>query len=234
MRRTATVILVVLVLLAAGGAVADRVVVDRTEQRLLAEARTHVDLADGSDVVIEGFPFLTQVVAGRLAEVRGHAPALVMDGVELRNVRVAARGVQPEEPYRAETVEINVVLPAETLRSRVAAEVDVPGDALRLDVAEGSLQLGVEVAGREVTALLEPVVVDGAIGVRLGEVMVGDAGVPDRVVRTLGDLLTDVRLEVPGLPAGLVPTRVAVEDDGLHVRLEGTGVELGAWVASGS
>lgn len=230
MRRVATVVLVLLVVLAVGGTVVDRFLVARTEDRLLAKAREWADLAEGSAVEIDGFPFLTQVAAGRLSEVRGTAPALVVEGLELEDVRVAVRGVAPEDPYPAEAVEINAVIPVGTLRTAVSGAADLPGDLLRLDVVDGSLQLGIEVAGLEVAVLLEPAVVDGAIGVRLGEVLVGDADLPGPAVGALDDLLDDVRLQIPGLPEGLVPTRVAVEGEGLAVRLEGSDVELGEWI----
>ncbi|WP_324649255.1 DUF2993 domain-containing protein [Georgenia sp. H159] len=230
MRRAATVILVLIVVLVVGGVVLDRLMVARTEDELLATAREHVELADDADVVIDGFPFLTQVLAGRLAEVRGESTALVTEGMELRDVRVTARGVQPEEPYRAETVEINAEVPVATLRSALADAVDLPGDPLSLDVADGVMQLGVDVAGLELTALVDPVVVGGAVALELGEVMVAGASVPRPVVDALADQLGDVRLEIPGLPDGLVPTRLAVGADGLEVRLAGTDVELGAWM----
>lgn len=230
MRRLATVLLVLLVLLGAGFVVVDRLLVARTEDRLLAEARGWADLAQGSEIEIDGFPFLTQVAAGRLAEVRGLAPALVVEGRELQDVRVAVRGVAPTEPYPAENVEINAGIPVATLRAAVTEAMGLPGDPLRLDAADGLLQLGVEVAGLRLDALVEPVVVDGAVGLRLGEVVLGDAQVPRDVVDLLAGALDEVRVDVPGLPAGLAPTRLAVDEDGLQVRLEGTDVELGEWL----
>lgn len=230
MRRLASVVLVLLVVLAVAGTVVDRVAVARTEDQLLAEARQQLEIAQDAEIEIDGFPFLTQVVAGRLAEVRGTTSTLLLEGFELHDVRVALRGVAPEEPYPAETVEINAEVPAATLQSALAGAVDVPGDPLRVDVADGLVQLGVEVAGLDLAVVLDPVLVDGAIALELGEVSVGGGTVPRRFVSVVEDLLGDVRVEVPGLPEGLVPTRLEVGRDAVELRLEGSDVELGEWV----
>ncbi|WP_152188739.1 LmeA family phospholipid-binding protein [Georgenia satyanarayanai] len=230
MRRLASVVLVLLVVLAVGGTVVDRVAVARTEDRLLAEARQELELAQDADIEIDGFPFLTQVLAGRLAEVRGTSSTLVLEGFELHDVRVALRGVAPEEPYPADHVEINAEVPAATLESALAGALELPGDPLRVDVAGGLLQLGVEVAGLDLAVVLEPVLADGAIGLELGEVSVGGGTVPRDLVTVVDDLLGDVRVEIPGLPEGLVPTRLEVGRDAVELRLEGSDVELGAWV----
>lgn len=230
MRRAATAVLVLLAVLAVVGVVVDRVAVARTEARLLAEAQEQLELADGTEVVIDGFPFLTQVAAGRLAEVRGTAPTAVVDGLELHDVRVAARGVTPEEPYTAEAVEINAGVPVESLRDAVGEVAGMPGDLLDLELLDGRLQLGLDVAGLDLQVLLEPTLADGAITLEVGAVEVAGASVPDEVRSLLDELLGDVPLNVPGLPEGLEPTRLSVEEDGLQVRLEGADVELGSWV----
>ncbi|WP_413451804.1 DUF2993 domain-containing protein [Georgenia phoenicis] len=228
MRRLATVLLVLLVVLAVGGTVVDRVLVARTEDQLLAEARGRLDLAQDADVEIDGFPFLTQVVSGRLSEVRATSSTLVLEGFELTDVRVALRGVAPEEPYPAEAVEINAEIPGAALQQALGNSLDLPGATL--EVANGLLQLGAEVGGLELAVLLEPVLVDGAIGVELGEISVGDASVPRPLVSAVEELVADVRVEVPGLPEGLAPTRLEVGEDAVELRLEGRDVELGAWV----
>ncbi len=229
MRRLATLVLVLLVLLAVGGTVADRLLVARAEERLLTLAREQVELADDAEGVIDGFPFLTQVLAERLAEVRGTTSVLVADGRELRDARVTARGVSPEEPYRAETVEINVTLPAATLEAGMNGSGYVPGNPVRLETAEDVLQLSVSVAGFELSVLLEPVLRGEEIGLEVREVMTGTTSLPQDVTARLNEGVEQLRVPLPDLPEGLAPTRIAVESDGLHVRLEGADIELGHW-----
>lgn len=229
MRRLAVVLLVLAVVLVAGGAVADRVVHARVEEELAAQVRERVDVEGGPEVVVDGFPFLTQVLAGRLSEIRGRAPSLVADGLELQDVRVAARGVTPREPYRAETVEINADIPVSTLRDAFG-QGGLPGLPLQVEVADGLLQVGIDAGGLELDARVEPVIVDGAVGLRLEDISVGTADVPQEVIDLLEGALRDVRLEIPGLSDGLEPTRLAVGRDGLELRLEGRDVELGSWI----
>src|SRR5690606_16262641 len=229
MRRVATAILVLLAVLAVGGAVVDRLMVRHAQERLLTLAEERVDLDEDAVVVIDGFPFLTQVAAGRLAEVRGTTRALVVDGWELQQVRVTARGVQPEEPYRAETVEINVTVPAGTLQTAMNDALPLPGSPLRVETREDALPRSVPVVGFELTALLEPDVRDGGIGVEVEAVTAGSAALPNDVTARLEELVGGLQIRLPQLPDGLAPTRLAVENDGLHVRLEGHDVELDSW-----
>ena len=226
MRRLATLVLVLAVLLGAGAVVVDRWMVSRVEEDLLARAGEHMELAPQSEVTVDGFPFLTQVLAGRLAEVRGTAPSLTVEGFTLEDVRVAGRGIAPSEPYPAENLEINAEVPIGTLRTAVAGAVDVPGADLGLDIIDGRVRLSLLVAGVELVVGLEPTVVEDEVALRLGEVLLGESEAPGWLVDGLDDLLSDVRLEIPGLPDGLRPTRLAVTDDALQVRLEGTDVEL--------
>lgn len=230
MRRLATLVLVLAVLLGAGAVVVDRWMVSRVEDDLLARAGEHMELAPQSEVTVDGFPFLTQVLAGRLAEVRGTAPSLTAEGFTLEDVRVAARGVQPGEPYAAETVEINAEVPIGTLRTAMDQAIDVPGAEVGLDVTDGLLRLALTVAGVELAVGMEPTIAGDEVALRLGEILVGESQAPDWLVDGLDELLSDVRLDIPGLPEGLVPTRLAVTDDALQVRLEGVDVELAAWI----
>lgn len=227
MRRLATFALVLLLVLGTAGAVTDRVVHARAESQVLGALAEHVALAPGADVEIDGFPFLTQVRAGRLAEVRGSAPEIALDGLALTDVRVAARGVSPEAPYRAETVEINADVPLRTLRSVLAAEVPLLERVLEVTVVDGRLRLSTSVAGLALAVGLEPVVLDGRIGFEVGEAVAGDdLAADDHLLEPLNAALGAVRLDIPALPEGLSPTRLSVVEDGLRLRLEGTEVAL--------
>lgn len=230
MRRLATLVLVLAVLLGAGAVVVDRWLVSRVEDDLLARAGEHMELAPQSEVTVDGFPFLTQVLAGRLAEVRGSAPSLTVEGFTLEDVRVAAREVQPSEPYAAQTVEINAEVPLGTLRTAMDQAIDVPGAEVGLDITDGLLRLALTVGGVELAVGMEPTIAGDEVALRLGEILVGESQAPDWLVDGLEELLSDVRLDIPGLPEGLVPTRLAMTEDALQVRLEGADVELAAWI----
>ena len=230
MRRVATLVLVLAVLLGAGAVVVDRTMASRLEEDLLARAGERMELAPGSEVTVDGFPFLTQVLAGRLAEVRGAAPSLTVEGFTLEDVRVSGRGIEPSEPYLTENVEINAEVPIGTLRTAVDQALDVPGAQVGLDIVDRLLQLSLTVAGVELAVGLEPTIAGEAIALRLGDILLGETQAPAWLVDGLGDLLSDVRIDIPGLPEGLAPTRLAVVEDALQVRLEGADVELATLV----
>lgn len=227
MRRLATLTLVLLVVLGVVGVVADRIFHARAESQVLGAVSEHVALAPGADIEIDGFPFLTQVRAGRLAEVRGSAPEIALDGVVLTAVRAAARGVSPEVPYLAETVELNADVPLRTLRSVLARELPLLDGAVEVDVVEERLRLTTRIGGFDLAVGLEPTLVDGRIGFAVGEVLADDDVVlAGRLLEPLNDALAGLGLDIPALPEGLVPTRLDVIDDGLRLRLEGTDVAL--------
>ncbi|WP_127573607.1 DUF2993 domain-containing protein [Georgenia faecalis] len=223
MRRLAVVLLVLAVVLVAGGAVADRVVHARVEEELAAQVRERVDVEGGPDVVVDGFPFLTQVLAGTLAEVRIAGDRVVVDGVTLDDVQVTARDVTTAEPYAAGSVELNATLPVESLRSAVASAD--PGLSLAVD--DGELTLGLDVLGLDVAVGVVPVAAGTAVTLELTGVSLGGAEVSaDDLPAAVTDLLGEWRLEVPGLPQGLELTRVDVIEDGLRVRAAGRDVDL--------
>lgn len=227
MRRLATLTLVLLVVLGVVGVVADRVVHARAESQVLGAVSEHVALAPGADIEIDGFPFLTQVRAGRLAEVRGSAPEIALDGVVLTAVRAAARGVSPEAPYLAETVELNADVPLRTLRSILARELPLLDGAVEVDVVDERLRLTTRIGGFDLAVGLEPTLRDGRIGFAVDEVLADDDVVlGGRLLAPLNDALAGLSLDIPALPEGLAPTRLDVVDDGLRLRLEGTDVAL--------
>ncbi|MEE6281759.1 LmeA family phospholipid-binding protein [Georgenia sunbinii] len=229
MRRLAVITLVLLVVLGIVGVVADRALHAKAESEVLGAVSQHVALAPGADVTIDGFPFLTQVRAGRLAEVRGSAPEAAFEGLVLTGVRVAARGVSPQPPYMAETVEINADIPLRTLRSLLAEELPLLERVVELDSTDGRLRLSTSVAGLDVAVGLEPTIEDGRIGFELGEALAGaDATAGAELLSLLNVAVAELRFDIPGLPDGLVPTRLSVVDDGVRLRLEGTDVTFPA------
>lgn len=227
MRRLATLALVLLVVLGAAGVVADRVFHARAQSEVLGAISEHVALAPGADIEIDGFPFLTQVRAGRLAEVRGSAPEIALDGVVLTAVRAAARGVSPEAPFQAETVELNADVPVRTVRAVLVRELPLLDGVIEIDVVDSRLRLTTTIGGFDLAVGLEPTLLDGRIGFVVGEVLADDDVVLEGgLLGPLNDALAGVRFDIPALPEGLAPTRLGVIDEGLRVRLEGTDVVL--------
>ncbi|MEE6271876.1 LmeA family phospholipid-binding protein [Georgenia wangjunii] len=225
MRRLAAVVLVLALVVLAGGAVVDRLVHARTEEDLAAAIGEEVEVDGAMDVTIDGFPFLTQVLAGSLAEVRGTADGVLVEGLRLEDVRVAARGVDTSEPHVSDTVELNATVPLATLRA--ALEEAAPGSGLRLDLDGERVRLGIDVLGTAIAVGAEPVAAGAAVELELAEIAVGGRSVgADELPSVVSDLFAGLSLPVPGLPEGLALTRVDVIEGGVRVRAEGEDVSL--------
>src|SRR5215475_11288913 len=100
-RRATTVLLILLLVLVALAVVADRVaayaasrtIADQAQQQLVAQ---HVRTPDKPTVSVDGFPFLTQVLAGKYKQVVIHSTHLTssdLPGVVLDRLDVTATGI---------------------------------------------------------------------------------------------------------------------------------------------
>ena len=224
-------LLVVLLLLAGLTLLADRVAVGIAEDRVADQLAGKGGLVGTPDVDITGFPFLTQVVAGRYEDVRVALdadelgqPAGTRADVSLRGVHVPLRtvlsGSVQEVPV--DRIDGSATLAYDLLAAELGddAAIAPEGDGLRISRT-------VEVLGRTL-----PVTAAGTV-VLDGDQLVVDveraagAGleIPEFLVDRVSDLL-DLRYTVPELPFGLQLTGVAPAADGVEVRVEATDAVL--------
>jgi hypothetical protein len=238
-RRVVVVLLVVLGVLVAGFAVADSVARHLAEQRLADEIRTSEDLPETPDVTVHGWPFLTQVIAGRYQRIDVRIRQLpvssglslgeldaVLSGVRVPlsdvlqgNVqRIPVAGVRAEArvSYRALDGVVRQQLPAGLLQD-VSLSRGSGGD-LRVTATYtgpgGPLPLRGEV---DVSAS------GGRLQLRVREESL--AGLPDFVRPQVAQLL-NTSVELPELPFGLQVLGVDVDAGGVVLRVGGTGVVL--------
>jgi hypothetical protein len=225
-------LLIVLVVLLALLAVADRVGVQVAERALATQIRTELDLQQTPDVSIRGIPFLTQALRGRYEEVRVRLPDV--DSGPLQNVGVQARllGVRAPlgEVLRRQLDEVPVdritgdltVGYAELARASgiSALRITRDGDALRLS---GS----VEVLGQQVdaSAVGRVEVVDSDIVITAEEAEVAGIQVPQAALDAAARLLS-FRVSPRGLPLSLRITGVRIGDTALAVSAESDDVVL--------
>lgn len=228
--RRAVVLTLVVLLVAVGTAVAvDRILLARTERRVLDDlASSGLALSPDAQVHIAGFPFLTQVWQGSLEQVRLAADAATVDGLELTDVEVVAEGVSTTSPTAAESLEVVATAPEATLTEAVGrSAVADQGLDVTVTIVDGRvlantsvLGLPVEVgmvprpAGREIAMGLDSFAILG--------LTVDAADLPE----PLRDALARATVPLDGVPEGLVVTAVEVLPGGLRVRLEGDDVLL--------
>ncbi|MGY2128830.1 LmeA family phospholipid-binding protein [Blastococcus sp. SYSU DS0617] len=226
-------LLVVVLLLAGLGLLADRVAVGIAEDRVAEELAGTGGLVGTPEVDIAGFPFLTQVFAGRYEDVRVAFDAEELPQPEGTRASVSLQGVQV--PLSAVLAGSVTEVPVDRIDGvatlsydRLAAEIGagttlVPeGDGLRIERS-------VELLGRTL-----PVSAAGTVALEDDELVIDvdrarGAGVeiPAFLVDRVSDLL-DLRYTVPDLPFGLQLTGVAPAADGVRVRVEATGSVLTA------
>lgn len=225
--RAVAVVVSTLVVLGAGVVVADRVVAATAERRAAEAVEANLDVSGTPVIEIDGFPFLTQVLAGSLTNVTGSVDGVTLDGgLTITDVSFDAQGVSTSEPYTVSAGSVTGTLPTATLEQAVAEQTEldvtatVEGDAL---VAAGT------VLGVDLSAALTPRVDDGRLLVDVGRMSLGGLTItvddlPDRVASRLEGL----EVPVSGLPEGLTLTSVEVVPDGARVTATGSDVVLAA------
>jgi hypothetical protein len=224
---------VVLLLLAGLTLLADRVAVGIAEDRVADQLAGKGGLVGTPEVDITGFPFLTQVVAGRYEDVRVALdaeelgqPAGTRADVSLRGVHVplkaALSGSVTEVPV--DRIDGTATLAYDLLAAQLSDDATVTreGDGLRISrtVEVVGYRLPVTAAGT--------VVLDGdQLVVDVEQAAGAGVDVPGFLVDRVSDLL-DLRYTVPQLPFGLQLTSVAPGRDGVEVRVEATDAVLTA------
>lgn len=226
-------LLVVLLLLAGLALLADRVAVGVAEEKVAEQLAGKGGLVGTPDVDITGFPFLTQVVAGRYEDVRIAMDAEELGQPEGTRAAVTLRGVHVPlssalsgsvREVPVDRIDGTATLSYGLLAAELGSDATVAreGDGLRITRT-------VELLGRTL-----PVTAAGTVALE-GDQLVVDveraagAGVelPGFLVDRAGDLL-DLRYPIPELPFGLQLTGVAPAADGVRVRVEATDAVLSA------
>jgi hypothetical protein len=220
MRRLLVALVVVLGLLLVADRVGAAVAADAVASQVQASTR----LASEPEVEIDGFPFLTQALAGRYGEVTVQARDVPAGELTLSRLDATLSGVQVPLSQALSGSVTRVPVAGVTARALVAYdELSRRSGDRRLTVAPAGDRVRVtgsaQVLGRTVTAtaVSRIEVVDGALLVTAESYTVGDAAADDLLTRALGGRL-DLRIPVTGLPYGLQLTAVDVRDDGVSVR----------------
>jgi len=217
----------VLLTVAGGAVVVDRAAVSTAQGEVVRELRRNFDGVVGEPAVtIEGFPFLTQVLAGTLTDVTARVDGVTVDGVAVTGVRLDAAGVSTSQPYTVHQAVLSATLPSAALEQLIASKANLDV-ALRLD--GNRLVAATTLLGLDVTATVVPRAQDGRIRVDIADVTLG--GLPIGVGDLPGAVAARLRnLTIPfdGLPAGMRLAGVVVRDGGVRITAAGTDVALSA------
>lgn len=220
--RKVVALVATLVVLAGLAVGADRIAVVRAESTAAQRVRQTVDVQGDLAITVHGFPFLTQLAAGRLDRVTGTADEVRFGSLTLTQVDVAATGVSTHTPVTTATADLAATVPTATLQQIVQQR---SGLTLSVAVDAGAITVSGDALGLTVTAAAVPRVEGGRLLIDLGDVRIGGLQVAvANLPAALRDRLTGLEVPVDGLPAGLVLQSATVVDDGLRIGATGTDV----------
>ena len=228
-RRVVGVVVVLLLLLL----VADRVAVRVADHVLAQRIQTSQHLARLPSVRIGGFPFLTQVLAGRYTHVATSIRGLTSNGLRINALHVQLRGVHLSTGqalrHTLRTILVdhaagNVQLTYADLNAllRTQGVTVAPAGAGSLAVTGRLTVAGLAVTGHAIGA---PVVVPAGVRVTVSHITADN--IPAALTALLGNTLT-VTIPTTGLPYGLTVRSVAVTTDGLDITADAAALTLPA------
>ncbi len=215
-RRWPLYVLIALIVLLVLLVIADRASVAYAENRMAQQIQSQ-GLSSKPHVSIEGFPFLTQVLARDLHQVNITAPTVTEGPVDIRNLAATLQGVHLNSSYNGGTVD------------------HLSGTAL---ITFGDLMGGsggptvtvTAVHGNEITFNVDLTVVSGTAVARVTQVgtnkihvqVISANGLP---VSLLGSL-ADFTVTVPNLPLNMSVQSVSVSAQGVLIHVTGTNVSF--------
>lgn len=187
--------------------------------------------AEGAQVDVRGFPFLTQLVTGDLDRVSFSARAATSDGVRLQDVVGDLREVRPTSwsSARAGSLAVAGTVPFAEMEERAELSPGALSAGPSADGGGPAVQVRdtVELLGQDVQVLVvADVTIDGAeLVVVPREVEVDGADVGESLLDVVRERFTQ-RVAGPALPSGVTLSAVRVVEGGLRVDATGTDVEL--------
>lgn len=213
-------VLVVVVVLAGGAVIADRVVRDQTEQRIAAQTAIAFDLDEPPAVEIVGSLFLPQVVGGTIEAVRLEAPQATVGELAMRDLTVNLSQVDVDLPYTTGHIDFSGTVPLESLPALAESDLDVR-------LTDGQVVVEAQLLGLPLSVRGTPVADGRAVVVHLDSVKVAGLDVPaSDLPAPIAAFLADLRIEIDALPEGMVLDAVVVMGDGFRIAGSGTDVEL--------
>ncbi|WP_187365365.1 DUF2993 domain-containing protein [Cellulosimicrobium cellulans] len=211
-RRGRFVAVLMVVFLLGGSVLVDRVAHSFAQTMAADAVRAKVGATD-LDVTVSGFPFLTQVIGGKLEDVHAHASSVTWNGLSLTDVDLTATGVSIRDPRGADRVVAGGTLSTAVVQDQIRAVsgldllLSVEGDVL---VATGTAA-GVPIA---ISFAVHPAGTEGLSTSILGAQI---AGVDADVSAVDGVLTTSIaQLDLAGqLPAGAQITDAVITSTGI-------------------
>ena len=214
-RGLVATLVVVLIVLVAGDRAAWWLIQDRALHQFTAQAQG----VTAARLRIEGFPFVTQLMAGRLGHVRGSARTATLGQVDVSNVVVDAYGVQTSSPY---TISHGVAwgdVTAETLAGLINERSPVN---VTVAAHNGVLTVQVSLLGFAASVDVEPqVIARDSVGIEVRAARLGSRAIDVKELPLgIGEALQSLRVGFQ-LPERVSIDAVRVVDGALRVQISG-------------
>ncbi|MBA3489072.1 MAG: DUF2993 domain-containing protein [Longispora sp.] len=236
MPKAVKVLLVVIVLLAGVLIGADRVLAVVAERKLADQVSAELQkkgltTSQEPQVSIGGFPFLTQMLAGKYSSIQITAPDVTSGNVKFTSLDVRVEGVVADDfgltPVLAEKVTGEGIVPFGSivaLLPRSDVTVIAVGEKLQL-----RLPLNFGEQSLVVVATVMPSISDGRLRLAVDEVGTQDGGALPAFAQMLlmpVNALLSAGFELPKLPYDMRVDRVEVADTGLRAWASAADVPL--------
>ncbi|QCX77503.1 hypothetical protein C9F11_19260 [Streptomyces sp. YIM 121038] len=246
-KRAIRILLIVVVVLGGLFVAADRFAVSYAESEAADKIKAQEGLSSTPDVSIKGFPFLTQVIGGKLDDVeitmKDYDAKSDGDTIRVADLSATMHGVDFSSDYSSATADraagVARISYDELLKAAKAEPVELPlgakGEVVGLsDGGDGKIKVSVEVS-KGGTKLPEPVDVLSTVSVEGDTIRVHADKIPDKL-NVLGVSVplpeglvrdvTDFQEKVSDLPGGIQLDTVQAAPDGVDVAVKGENVNL--------
>lgn len=224
-RRSVLILVAIVLLVVALVVAADRYVLARTEDRIAGALVTTLDVSGTPEVMIRGFPFLTQLVAGEITTVDVRASGMAVEGVQLEDLAASARGVVLGDPVVVGDVDLAATLSDGTLATLIAEQVPALGDP-RVATTPDGVVVTTEMVGLPLTITAVPDLVAGDLVIGLDAVSLAGAQIDPDLVTAVLDRTDALTVELPRLPPGIHVAALEPEAGGVRLVITGTDVPL--------
>ncbi|GHE57660.1 hypothetical protein GCM10018785_28560 [Streptomyces longispororuber] len=246
-KRAIRILLIVVVVLGGLFVAADRFAVSFAENEAAEKLKSQEGLSSTPDVSIKGFPFLTQVIGGKLDDVeisiKDYDAKSDGDTIRVADLDATMHGVDFSSDFSSATADraagVARISYDELLKAAESEPVELPlgatGKVVGLsDGGDGKIKVAVEVS-KGSTKLPKPVHVLSSVSVEGDTIRVHADKVPDKLevlglsIRLPEGLVrdvTDFEEKVTDLPGGVKLDTVQAAPDGVDVAVKGENVDL--------
>ncbi|MFF3909541.1 DUF2993 domain-containing protein [Streptomyces sp. NPDC001848] len=248
--RALRILLILVVVLGGLFVIADRVAVHFAQNEAADKLRTTENLATTPDVSIKGFPFLTQVVSGRLDDVEvgirdyeattANSSGSPSEKIRIDDLNASMKDVTFSGDYSSATAATAtgtaLITYDELLKTAKSQPTEVaPGVTARVtglsDGGNGKIKVAVKVEAPALGIKLpNPVYVLSSVTARGNTVKVHADSLPELAGMELAGsrirTITDFQQRIDRLPGGIQLDKVEAAKDGVEIAVKGSGVRL--------